>query len=136
MLVFFPLMMTYIMDEMRSERTALNETQFFIDKVTDKAQITNQDIDQLYVAVNGAGGLYDVDVKRMVKTSVEGVNAGDPVRNVYIRGDIADTITLNPGDVVQVTVKEVGLTTAKRLIWSVLKLDLGAVDFTLAGTVR
>lgn len=136
MLVFFPLMMTYILDEMRSERVALNEVQFFIDKVTDKAQVTEQDINQLYIAVNSAGGLYDVDVRRMVRTSVEGVETGDPVRNVYIRGDISDNVTLNQGDVIKVHVSEIGMTTTKRLLWTVLKLDLGKVDFPLAGTVR
>jgi len=42
---------------------------------------------------------------------------------------------MNAGDVVKVTVEEVGISTGRMLIYNVLKMDEGKFKFSLAGTV-
>lgn len=131
MLVVAPLTWVYVRDEMVTDRIVLNEVVAFIDRVTDKASITDQDLDDLYIAVNSSGGTYDVKVKRYVRASV---NDGGIVRTVYIAD--SNVGSLNTGDVVKVTVKEVGVSTTKRLLWSLLRIDMGKNQFSLAGSVR
>lgn len=131
MLVIAPLTWVYVRDEMITDRLVLNEIASFIDRVTDKASINEQDLDDLYIAVNATGGTYDVKVKRYVRTSV---NDGGEVRTVYIAD--SNVGSLNTGDVVKVTVKEVGISPTKRLLWSLLRIDMGKSQYSLAGSVR
>lgn len=131
MMVLAPITWVYVRSEMVSQRLVLNEMANFIDKVTDKASITKQDLDDLYVGVNAAGGTYDVRVKRYIRTSVQD---GSTTRTLYLADDSVGT--LNIGDVVKVTVVEVGTSPTKRLLWSLLRIDSGDGKFSLAGSVR
>lgn len=139
MLVLAPILWVYARDEMKSERLVLNEMSNFIDKTTDKALITQADIDDLYLGVNAAGGTFDVKVKRYIRMSTLDEN-GEP-RTLYLSGDYIDKATnkpnpMNIGDVVKVTVDEVGMSPSKRLLWSILRVDSGESKFSLAGSVR
>ena len=42
---------------------------------------------------------------------------------------------MNKGDIIKVTVEEIGISTARRLAYNILKLDEGKFEFSLAGTV-
>lgn len=144
MLVVAPLLMSYMTTEMVTERVALNEVSQFIDRVTDKQMITKSDVDDLYIALGASGGIYNVEVKRYVVVSVptKDASGATTVKNVYVAADDISNIsedkpiTLNLSDVVQVRVKEVSLSQAKRLLYAVLRVDEGKLDFTLAGSVR
>lgn len=118
--------------DMISQREALNEVTQFIDKVTDKAIITQADLDELYISLNATGGTYDVTVKRSIRLATQ--NDDGTTKVIYMADDTVDT--LNIGDVVKVHVEEVGVTPAKRLLWLLLKIDRGKFEFSLAGTVR
>lgn len=137
MLVIAPLLNVYIRAEMTAERVILNEIVQFIDKTTDKGTIVRNDLDELYVGVNAAGGVYDVKVKRYKKESVPTENPGE-TRVIYLSQplytDNGDVMAL--GEVVKVTVTEVGVSPTKRLLWSVLRMDSGGKPITLAGSVR
>lgn len=132
MLVLAPLTWVYVREEMITDRIVLNEMAQFIDKVTDKASITQEDIDELYMAINASGGTYDVRVKRYIRMSTQD-EYGQP-RTLYLSDDHIGN--LNIGDVVKVTVEEVGKSPAKMLLWSLLKIDMGNSKFSLAGSVR
>jgi uncharacterized protein (UPF0335 family) len=134
MLVLAPLTWSYVRGEMRSEILVLNEVTQFIDKVTDKASITNQDIDDLYMGVNSTGGTYDVRVKRYVRLATK--DADGSLRTLYLSDDYKDNLKMNIGDVVKVSIEEIGVSPAKRLMWSILRIDEGKTKFSLAGTVR
>jgi hypothetical protein len=139
MLVIAPILWSYVRDEMKSERLVLNEIASFIDKTTDKASITKADLDDLYLGVNAAGGTYDVKVKRYIRLST--LDENNEPRTLYLSDDYIDKTTgkatdMNIGDVVKVTVDEVGMSPAKRLLWTLLRVDSGESKFSLAGSVR
>lgn len=132
MLVVAPLTWQYVRSDMRAERLALNEVSQFIDRVTDKGSITQEDIDDLYLGVNATGGTYDVQVKRYIRQSIQ-TSTGE-TKTLYLSDDYKGDMNL--GDVVKVTVEEIGISPAKRLLWSLLRVDEGQGSFTLAGSVR
>lgn len=148
MLVVAPITWSYVRADMVAERLILNEVVAFIDKVTDKGTVTQQDLDELYIAINASGGTYDVRVNRYIRIATKDLNADDPnkaVRTIYVNADISETdpvtgesvpVEMNSGDMVKVSVKEIGSSPTKNLLWNLLKLDKTNTDFSLAGTVR
>ena len=148
MLVLAPLLISYMSTDMVTERLVLNDVSQFIDKVTDKAMITEQDLNTLYLDVNSHGQAYEVVVSRYQMLEepepAPGGAESESTHIVYVRmddmdslieGDI-DTIELNIKDVVKVHVEEVSMSTGKRLMWTLLRVDRGKFEFSLAGTVR
>lgn len=133
MLVLAPILWSYERGEMITERMVLNEISQFLDRVTDKGFITQNDLDDLYLAVNSSGGAYDVDVKRYIRMATQDEN-GEP-RTLYLSADYLD-MKLNPGDIIKVTVDDIGISPHKRLLWSLLRLDAGESKFSLAASVR
>ena len=142
MLVLAPLLISYISTDMVTDRLVLNEVSQFIDRVTDKSEITSQDLDDLYMGVNSHGGLFEVEVDRYIRVAYD---VGGVVKTTYYRSnqeidelyDAAGNVALlNVSDVVKVKVKEVGLSSGKRLLWNILRVDSGPTEFSLAGTVR
>lgn len=142
LLVLAPLLISYMSTDMVTERLVLNDVTQFIDKTTDKALITQQDLNELYMAVNSHGNSFDVDVYRY--QLVEEDLPGDKTKSLYLKlddverlesGDL-DKVKLNIKDVVKVHVEEAALSPGKRLFWTVLRVDKGKFSFSLAGTVR
>ena len=132
MLVISPLTNSYIRGEMVTERVALNEIALFLDRVTDKGSITEQDLDDLYIGVNSSGGTYDVQVKRYIRMATE--DGAGATRTLYLNADIDGS--MNTGDIVSVSLEEIGISPAKRLLWAILKVDSGDGELGLARTVR
>jgi uncharacterized protein (UPF0335 family) len=134
LLVLAPLLISYMSTDMVTERLVLNEVTQFIDRVTDKGEITDADINDIYLGVNSHGGTYDVKVERYIRVATEDPKNNGRVKTVYYNTDhIGD---LNVGDVVKVHVKEIGVSNSKRLMWQLLRIDKGSFEFSLAGTVR
>lgn len=143
LLVLAPITISYMTTEMVTQRTALNEVSQFIDRVTDKQMITKADVDDLYLALSATGGMYDITVKRYVPVSTPTIEGGKTVvKSTYVSVDDIDNISdaqpvqLNVSDVVKVTVNEVVMSQGKKMLWAVLKLDSGKLNFSLAGSVR
>lgn len=148
MLVLAPLLISYMTTDMTAERLILNDVTMFIDKVTDKYTITDYDLNDLYLAVNSHGGAYEVIVDRYQLYEEPAPESEGGTRILYIRQDDAEqladdvnypnitSIDLNTRDVVKVRVKEVALSSGKRLFWSIMRVDKGKLEFSLAGTVR
>lgn len=142
LLVLAPLLISYMSTDMVTERLILNEVTQFIDKTTDKATITQNDLDDLYMGVNAHGNSYNVNVYRY--QLVEEALPGDETKLLYLKLDDVerleakeiDVVELNIKDVVKVTVEESALSPGKRLFYSVLRVDKGKFSFSLAGTVR
>ncbi len=132
MLVIAPITVSYMTSDMVSERQVLNEITQFIDKVTDKATITQTDLDDLYISLNASGGTYNATVKRYIRLATQ--NDDGSTKVIYMADEVIDK--LNIGDVVKVHVEEVGTSPAKKMLWSVLGIDSGAFETSLAGTVR
>lgn len=143
MLVLAPLLISYMSSEMVTQRLILNEASQFIDRVTDKGIINTHDLDDLYMGINSHGGLYEVKVERYISADYKD-DYGLTRRTYYRYNEEIDNLHKNPGsvatlgvgDVVKVHVKEIGMSNAKRLLWSLLRVDKGPFSFSLAGTVR
>ena len=136
LLVIAPLTISYKIDEMVMKRLVLNEVSQFIDTVTDKGSIRQEDLDDLYLGVNSCGGTFDVDVKRLIRVASEHVNpetGNNEIRTTYFSN--SDLEVLNTGDVVKVTVEEIGTSPATKFIWNVLRIDSGKFKFSLASPV-
>ena len=142
LLVLAPLLISYMSTDMVTERLILNDVSQFIDKVTDKALITQYDLNDLYLAVNSHGGAYEVVVERY--QLLEEPVPGSGTKLLYLKHDDTydlmtgkeDEIELNIKDVVKVHVEEVSMSAGKRLFWTILRVDKGKFEFSLAGTVR
>lgn len=132
LLILAPLLISYMSTEMTTQRLVLNEVTQFIDRVTDKASITTEDLDDLYLGVNSHGGIFNVDVERFIKVASE--NPDGTVKTLYYAADTLEV--LNQSDVVKVTVSETGMSGGSRLMWLLLKVDKGKFEFSLAGSVR
>ena len=132
MLVLAPLTFVYVKSEAKADKLAMNEVTQFLDKVTDKASITERDKDDLYMGVNASGGAYDVSIKRYIRLAT--TDEDGKARTIWLSADSEGDMNL--GDRVKVTVKSVGVSPAKRLLWSLLRIDSGDSTFSLASTVR
>ena len=133
MLVLGPLLLSYKSDTMVSKRLMLNEVSLFLDKTADVRSITEEDVNKLYLACNSYGMSVDVSVKVLMRTAVP---TDDEVKVVYNALDSMDDIrNLRLGDIIQVTVKEVGISVLRRLEYSLAKIDDGEFEFTLAKAV-
>ena len=168
MLVLAPLLISYVSTDMVADRLILNEVTQFIDKVTDRSEITLDDLNSLFLSVNSHGGSYDVDVNVYSRVSTqnprtleigEEVNGTKPLyievngtKPLYIKEDCIDamlykypetssdvgakeSVSLGKNWVVKVSVKSIGTTPSRNLLWSVLRVDKGDFNITLAGTV-
>ena len=77
----------------------------------------------------------DVRVKRLIATEVYD-NDLDLAQTNYFAVDTEEALlNINAGDIIQVTVQEVTVSTSRRVTYALLKLDEGPLEFTLAGVV-
>lgn len=133
MLVLAPLLISYKSDEMLAKRLILNDVSQFIDSAQDTATITEENLNKLYTDCNSHGMAVNVTVKRMIRTNI---NKDGKIETVYYADDSLDGLkSLNPRDIVKVSVEEVGISAARRITYSLLKIDEGKFQFSLAGAV-
>lgn len=134
MLVFAPLMITYSTNDMIAKKEIMNDVAQFIDMAKDSGSITQKDLDKLYLDCNSHGMAVKVDVKRLIRVAV--TDDEDVAKTVYYSVEkVEDLQNMNPSDVVQVNVKEIGITSVRNIIYKILGMDIGKFDLQLAGTV-
>jgi hypothetical protein len=123
MLIVSPLLEKYGIGEMENRMEILNDTNEFLDKVTDKGGITDNDLNDFYLSVESHGMTLDVRVDRMVKTSTlyKDADGDEQVSTAYIAADSIDVV--NPGDIVKVQLQEVSTTPYKKMLNMFLKID-------------
>lgn len=137
LLVIAPLTVSYMSDEMTMRRLVLNEVTQFIDTTTDKGSVQESDLNDLYLGVNSCGGTFNVTVKRLIRVATERINpttGNKEVKTMYFSDDSLED--MNTGDVIKVSVEEIGVSPAKKFVWNMLKVDMGKFKFSLAGAVR
>lgn len=140
LLILAPLLISDMISDMQARRLILNEATQFLDKVTDKGLITEDDLNQFYLSINSHGKIMDAYVKRLIRVAI--MPEGE-LKTVYFTQDFVDgagaggdDIELNTGDVVQVAVREIGYSAVRNLVYRILGIDTGSFEFTLAGAVR
>ena len=131
MLVLGPLTFSYLSDEMTSKRLILNDVTTFLDKVTDQAVITDDDLNDFYLALNSHGMVLDATVTRYIATPYVGVD-GKAESGYFIVDDIKE---LNSGDIIKVSVEEIAISPGRRLMYYVLKVDTGKYRLDMAASV-
>ena len=133
MLVIAPLLISYKTDEMIAKRQILNDVANFIDMVKDTGSLSQDNLDKLYIECNSYGIAVDVKVKRLIRTEI--AKDGESKTVYYSVDKVEELESMNKGDIIKVTVEEIGVSTARRLAYNILKLDEGKFKFSLAGTV-
>lgn len=133
LLVMAPLLISYKTNDMLGKRLILNDVTTFIDKVKDTSTITEDDLNKLYLDCNSHGLAVNVTVKRLIRNEV---TKGDIAQTTYYAVDTFEGLqAINPGDVVQVSIKEAAVSGTRRLTHAILRVDEGEFEFTLAGAV-
>ncbi len=132
MLIIAPLLYSYSVSEMENRRLLLNEVNQFLDKVTDKGEITEDDLTEFYLQVSSHGMVINPTVKRLVRTTV--VTPEGKTKTTYIAAD--DINYLNQRDVVQVILNEVSASTYQKILYSFLRIEEGTYHLEMAAVVR
>ena len=132
MLVIGPLLYSYSITEMEERRELMNEVTLFLDKVTDKRSITEDDLAEFALEVSSHGMVLQPSVKRLVRTALTTPD-GEVIAS-YIAVD--DLSVLNQKDVVQVTIEEITSSPYRRALFWILKIDEGAYHLERAQMVR
>ena len=135
MLVLAPILVSYKNDDMLARREILNDVELFIDKVQDTSSITNDDLNKLYLDCNSHGITVDVSVKRLIATAVFDTDTNLAQTNYFAVSEESALQSINDGDIIQVSIKELGISPSRRARYKILGLDASGLDFTLAGVV-
>jgi hypothetical protein len=124
----------YGQHEMQGRMEILNDVTAFLDKVTDKGEITQEDMDEFMLSAESHGLVHDIDIDRLVKT----VTVTDPVTEAldvtYISAD--DITFLSSGNIVKVSVKEISTTRFKKLLNIFLRINEPNFELTMSKMVR
>lgn len=132
MLIIAPLIYSYSVSEMEDRRLLLNDVTRFLDKVTDKGTITEDDITEFALQVNSHGIVIKPTVKRLIRASVTTPEGN--VRTINVAVD--DIYSLNQRDTVQVTLEEVSMSAYRKLVKAILRIDEGPYSLEMAAVVR
>ncbi len=132
MLILAPLVNSYCVTEMENRRQLLNEVTSFLDVVSDKKTITNDDLNEFYLKVSSYGMVLDVQVNRLVKTAT--LEADGNVNITYMSAD--DISLLNQRDVVQVKLTEKSQSAYQKILSIFLGVDDENYSLTMAEMVR
>ena len=132
MLIVAPLINIYGTHEMQGRMMVLNDTSNFLDKVCDKGEITQEDIDEFYSTIASRGMILDASIDRLIKT-VTKMDNGE-LSTAYIAAD--DISKLSQGNLVLVRIEEVSTTPYKKLLRTFLRINEPKYSLTLSKMVR
>ena len=135
MLVVAPLLLSYKNDNMLARREILNDVEVFIDKVSDTSTITQDDIDELMLSCNSHGLTVDVDINRLTEVAVYDSTNSVAQTNYISTDDLESLKNINKGDIIQVHIKEMTISSARQATYRILGIDENALEFSLAGVV-
>lgn len=141
LLIIAPLTINDMIADSSAKRIALNETEAFLDKVTDKASISAYDINDLLLGVNSGGVAFDVKIYRY--SSLIYKDAAGIIQNIFLMTDDDinslsgnNQVDLISGDSVQVRVQAIGYTNGQSMLSQLLNIADEPYSFTLAACVR
>lgn len=142
MMVLCPLNFDYQSDLANNKRLVLNELENFLDKIADKKSISQFDLDDFYMKVNSHGLVLDANVRvyRAIPEATEVTyvcvyNLGDT--NELTTAQLADGVIASlddmvPGDIIQVTLKELTTSPARKIGYYLMGYDTGAYHQTMS----
>lgn len=133
-LVLLVLMLCNVMvaDQLQARRSITAEVTNFIDEITDSGTLDEKKLSDLYLACNAYGPVCNVTVTRYTRQ----VNP-KPGGGTYTTYAVSDNLMKwNQGDLCKVEVKEVGYTSMSYFLYTVTRLSMRPVDFSLTGRIR
>ncbi len=121
-----------VADQLQARRSIVAEVTNFVDEVSDSGTLDEKKVSDLYIACNGYGPVCNVTVTRYTRQ----VNP-KPGGGTYTTYGVADNIyTWNQGDLIKVSVDEVGYTSMSYFLYVTTKLSMRPVEFELTGRIR
>jgi hypothetical protein len=117
---------------MENRRQLLNEVTYFLDVVTDKKSVTNDDLNEFYMKVSSYGMVLDVQVNRLIKTATR--ESDGTVNITYIPAD--NISLLNQRDVVQIKLKEKSESAYQKILNIFLGIEDEHYSLTMAKMVH
>lgn len=132
MLIVSPLINDYGIQEMENRTKILENTSEFLDKVTDKGSISDDDLNEFYLEIEAHGLVLNVEVSRFVKTATMGPTG--EVNTTYMAAD--DMTVLNTHDIVQVKLTELSVTPYQKLLRMFLRLNRNNYELQMAKMVK
>lgn len=138
-LIFFLLVVSPVVAVMGTQDAQdkveiLNDTCEFMDMVTDKRSVTEDDLNEFYLQVASHGIIADVQVERLVRISTNDSSAVTESHSSYVVADSMDV--LNVGDMIRVEITETAPTFFRRLTTAFLRLNTGNYELTMAKVVK
>ena len=134
LLIIAPMINVYGQHEMQGRMEILNDVTLFLDRVTDKGEITQDDIDEFTLTVQSHGLVLDVEIDRLVKTTTIIDAATEELDTTYIAAD--DIRVLSTGNIVKVSLQEISTTRFKKLLNIFLKFNEPKFELTMSKMVR
>lgn len=134
LLFLAPFTWVTLSNEAVARRVILNEMQAFIDETIDSRQITESQLEDLYLGVSGLGPVVDVEIERYVRTVDPDPKNPGGIYVTYVYSE--NTKQFNQGDKVKIRVHAINYTGAEKMLRSTVGLWLPPIDYTLAGRVR
>jgi hypothetical protein len=134
LLIIAPLTIISVSEDMTARRSVLNEVSAFIDEVIDTKVITPTQLANFNLGISSYGLLLDATVTREKR-----ITEPDPTElgSTYTRYIPTSDITkFDTGDIIKVTVKQIGNNGRQRFIRSIVRLSVPKFNFVLAGRVR
>ena len=138
LLIIAPLVNVYTSEYSMSKREILNDTSSFIDQVIDEKTLSADNINKFYTQCNSHGLAVDVTIKRLIKAEIPDADQynQNSEKTVYYSTNVTSDTVFNPKDIVKVEIQEVGVSTARRVIYNISRIDNGRFEFSLAGEVK
>lgn len=144
MFVLAPVLYAYSSNYSTGQRLVLNDVTTFLDKMSDKGEINDEDMQDFYASINSHGFALDVVVQKFSKTIITDAKgnlkteyiASDDVMEQFLKDDTLTTVQLDKGDILKVHVDEVNISKGRRFIYLISGIDNGALEFSMADVIK
>ena len=136
--VLAPLTIVMMSDDMSDRRALYGEMTSFIDEVVDTATITEEQLTDLYAALNSYGPLCEVKIYRYLRAA--NPDKDGKVEVTYMPMDVTvdreSTIKFNQGDLIKVSLKAVDYAGVQRIARGMLGAFLQPIEYSVTARVR
>lgn len=131
-LVFGPLCVVTLTQDLSMQRGVMNAMEILIDKTTSTGVIEDKQLEQFYLDVSSFGYAIDSEIKRYVP-----VYNPDENGNMHISYMPSNNNRVySSGDIIQVTCKAIDWSGPQKMLRAMLRLSQSKFDVTMANRIR
>lgn len=135
--LFLPIYYIGQIELARSQEVILNETQLFLDKVSDVKKITKADLEDFTLGMNSTSVPIKFEIFREVhQINPDPTSTTDPKETYSTWVPVDDIYTYNSGDIIKVRVDQIGKNLYQSFSLRTLRMYTPEIDFDLARVVR